>query len=116
MKCFTAKIIIPIQSISDVITNSSSEIFCSIFSDTHLNDIYKFLKGVISEGYNEDSMYMNLIDKDEDYLDDYYKDYPNKWIEINLPYSSCGMEDILRVGLTAILDGLFKDNYKIIFE
>lgn len=109
------KIIIPIQSISDVITNSSSELFCTIFSDDHLNDIYDFLKIIISEGYDEESMSMSLREKDEDYLGD-YKDYPDRWIEIDLPYDGYGMESVLRVGIIAILDSTFKDNYKIIFN
>lgn len=110
------KIIIPIQSISDVITNSSSELFCTIFSDSHLNNIYDFLKIIISEGYDEESMSMSLREKDEDYLGDYYKDYPDRWIEIDLPYDGYGMKSVLRVGITTILDSTFKDNYKIIFN
>ena len=34
------RILIPIQSLSDVVTNSSSELFCTIFSNTQLKDIY----------------------------------------------------------------------------
>lgn len=30
---------VKIQSISDIITNSSSELFCTIFSDNYLKDI-----------------------------------------------------------------------------
>ena len=48
---------IPIQSFGDIITNSSSETFCTITSDEKLDDIFKALKVIIgSEGYSEDNL------------------------------------------------------------
>ena len=47
------KLIIPIQSLSDVVTNSSSELFCTIFSDTQLEQIYGLFDDLF--GYNDDS-------------------------------------------------------------
>lgn len=112
--CSTVKVIIPVQSMSDVITNSSSELFCTIFSDKYLNDIYEFFKGYIGVGYSDESLSIYLEHKDED--NDYYKDYPNDWIEIHMPYDYCNVSDILRVGLKAILENKFKDDYKIVFD
>ena len=108
------KIIIPIQSISDVITNSSSELFCTIFSNKHLDDIYKFFREYIGVGYYDESLSIYLKHKDED--DDYYKDYPDDWIEMYIPYDYCNVSDILQVGLKAVLENKFKDGYKIVFN
>lgn len=110
----TVKIIIPIQSMSDVITNSSSELFCTIFSEKHLDDIYKYLKDLLGYGYYGDSVRVSLRNKDED--EDYYKDYPDNWIEIDVPYIYSDVSNILQVGMQAILKDKFKDNYKIVFE
>lgn len=112
--CSTVKIIIPIQSISDAITNSSSELFCTIYSDEHLNDIYQYLKDLLGYGYYDDSVRVSLRNKDED--EDYYKDYPNNWIEIDVPYGYSDVTSILQVGLKAILENKFKDGYKIVFD
>lgn len=113
-----AKIIIPIQSMSDVITNSSSELFCTIFSEKHLDDIYKFFKEYVGVGYSDESLSIYLEHKDEtfDVDSDYYKDYPDNWIEIHIPYDYCNVSDILQVGLEAILKNKFKNGYKIVFE
>lgn len=108
------KIIIPIQSISDVITNSSSELFCTIFSNKHLDDIYKFFREYIGVGYSDESLSIYLKHKDED--DDYYKDYPDDWIEMYIPYDYYNVSDILQVGLKAVLENKFKDGYKIVFN
>lgn len=112
--CSTVKVIIPVQSMSDVITNSSSELFCTIFSDKYLNDIYEFFKGYIGVEYSDESLSIYLNHKDED--DAYYKDYPDDWIEIHMPYDYCNVSDILRVGLKAILENKFKNGYKIVFD
>lgn len=107
---------IKIQSFSDVITNSSSELFCTIFSDNHLNDIYKFLKNIITDRYDGESISMCLRGKEtEDYLDK-YKDYPDTWIEVDVPYDYSNILEVLQVGLEAMLENKFKDEYKIVFE
>lgn len=112
----TVKIIIPIQSISDVITNSSSELFCTIFSDSHLDDIYEFFKESIGVGYSDESFSIYLEHKDEYYDEECFKDYPDNWIEIHMPYDYCNVSNILQVGLEAILESKFKNDYEIIFE
>lgn len=114
--CSTVKIIIPIQSMSDVITNSSSELFCTIFSDKHLDDIYEFFKDIIGVGYSDESLSIYLEHKDEYCDEECFKDYPDDWIEIHMPYDYRNVSDILRVGLKAILENKFKDGYKIVFD
>lgn len=111
-----AKIIIPIQSISDVITNSSSELFCTIFSEEHLDDIHNLLVDLIGKGYSDESLSVYLECKDDDYKSEYYKDYPDYWIEIHMPYDFYNASNILRAGLEAILENEFEDGYKIVFE
>lgn len=114
----TVKVIIPVQSMSDVITNSSSELFCTIFSEKHLDDIYKFFKEYIGVGYSDESLSIYLEYKDEtfDVDSDYYKDYPDNWIEIHIPYDYSNVTSILQAGLKTILESKFKDNYKIVFD
>lgn len=46
----TKHYLIPIQSFSDIITNSSSEIFCTI-SGADLDAIYELLKPLFPAGY-----------------------------------------------------------------
>lgn len=36
-----------IQSITDIITNSSSELFCTITSEKHLKEIYEILDSIV---------------------------------------------------------------------
>lgn len=112
----TVKIIIPIQSISDVITNSSSELFCTIYSEEHLDDIYEFFKEYMGVGYSEDSLSIYLEHKDDYPDEEYYKDYPDSWIEIHMPYDYSNVSKLLQIGLEAILENKFKDKYKIILD
>lgn len=112
----TVKVIIPVQSMSDVITNSSSELFCTIFSNEYLNDIYEFFKEYIGVGYSDESLSIYLEHKDEYCDEECFKDYPDNWIEIHMPYDYCNVSDILKVGLKAILENKFKDGYKIVFD
>ena len=59
MQAATLMVKIPIQSFGDIITNSSSETFCTITSDEKLDDIFKALKAIIgSDGYSEDYLYV----------------------------------------------------------
>lgn len=44
--------LIPIQSYSDIITNSSSELFCTITSEKHLKEIYQILDSIV--GYRQE--------------------------------------------------------------
>lgn len=110
------KIIIPLQSISDVITNSSSELFCTIFSEKQLESIYKLLSKLFDNSDPEIGPTVSLIDKRTDSYyaeDDYYKDYPDSWIEIDLPYDTFG-HIFYEKGLEAVLKDNFND-FKIKF-
>lgn len=84
---------INIQSFSDVITNSSSEIFCTITGDD-LEAIYDLLKPILPgrDLHMEDNI-----------------------ITLWLPYGEYAVE-FYKEGLEAILDKYFKDNYKIEYE
>lgn len=90
---------IPIQSFSDVITNSSSEIFCAI-TGNDLKAIYELLKPMIPgrDSDMEPTLHME-------------GDAVTLW----LPYGDAPVE-FYRAGLEAILDKHFKDNYKIEYE
>ncbi len=112
------KIILSIQSISDLITNSSSELFCRI-EGNDIEKIYKLLDPIFGwyQEYEVDPV-IELREKeniDEEYLDD-YKDYPDKWIEIDMPYRLDNQLTFYKAGFKAILDKFFKNQYKIIYN
>lgn len=92
---------INIQSFSDVITNSSSEIFCTI-SGTDLDAIYELLKPLFPAGYGYSDMEPTLYKEDDS-------------VALWLPYGEYAVE-FYKEGLEAILDKYFKDNYKIEYE
>lgn len=83
---------INIQSFSDVVTNSSSEIFCTI-TGNDLDSIYELLKPLFPSSYGYSDMEPTLDMEDGEQPVDFYK-----------------------AGLEAILDKHFKDNYKIEYE
>lgn len=85
--------LIPIQSFSDVITNSSSEIFCTI-SGADLDAIYELLKPLFPAGYGYSDMEPTLYKEDD----------------------SVAPTEFYKAGLEAILDKYFKDNYTIEYE
>ncbi len=91
-----------ILSISDVITNSSSEVFCYITADLEvLKEIYNFL----GEGFLESDNGEGGI-----YFDDYS-------ISISIAYECWmeGLDKILSLGLEKLLEP-WKDKYKIHYE
>lgn len=92
---------INIQSFSDVVTNSSSEIFCTI-TGNDLDSIYELLKPLFPSSYGYSDMEPTL------YIEDGI-------ITLWLPYGEQPV-DFYRAGLEAILDKYFKDNYKIEYE
>lgn len=92
---------INIQSFSDVITNSSSEIFCTI-TGNDLDSIYELLKPLFPSSYGYSEMEPTL------YMEDGV-------ITLWLPYGDSPTE-FYKAGLEAILDKYFKDNYKIEYE
>lgn len=88
-----------ILSISDVITNSSSEVFCTI---THkdkevLQEIYEALTHLMSSAcYDEYHPSVSYDDKEGD-------------LEVWLPYHLSDFEEFFKAGLEAILDKYYKD-------
>lgn len=104
------KFLIPVQSISDIITNSSSETLCVISSNAHLKEIYDLLRELTNWTNDyEDGLVVRFRNKD----DEDGEDYPDNWIELELPYCCDNMESILFEGIKAILENKFKDNYEI---
>ena len=103
------KIKIKIQSISDIITNSSSEVFCTI-KGLDLDMIYEVLKPLFP---NEDSEMGPIIS--------YWKD--GEWdenseasITIDMPYGFDGVSEFYKAGLEAILDKYFGGHYNIEYD
>lgn len=92
-----------IQSISDIITNSSSEVFCTITSAEWLNEIYEVLSTVIKtdEFYSED--YVGICN-DED------------CIQITMPYHFYESSEFYKAGIEAVLDKRFGNEYEIKYE
>lgn len=93
------KIIIKIQSVSDIITNSSSEVFCTITGP----DIDTIKELVFPLFPNKDSeMGLTASFNDE-----------TSCIEINIPYGIAGFEGFLKLGLAAYLDKHLGGHYNI---
>lgn len=108
-----------IQSVSDIITNSSSEVFCRIESENSLELIKEILEPLFPYSrYNEDSpsLYERILSEEEsDYDGEYFDGFPEKWLEITLPYSMCDSEVFYEAGLEAILSGKVPGDYTIIY-
>lgn len=92
---------INIQSFSDVITNSSSEIFCTITGD-NLDAIYQLLKPLFPSvcGYSDMEPTLHM---------------EGNVVTLWIPYGEAPTE-FYKAGLEAILDKHFKDNYIIEYE
>ena len=104
------KIDIKIQSISDIITNSSSEVFCTI-TGKDLEAIAELLKPLFSEHDSDLYPCMDFYDEDE-----WDEGYPGL-IQISLPYGYDGITEFYRAGLKAILDQTIgENNYDIDYE
>ena len=115
------RIIVSIQSFGDIITNSSSEIFCTITGDANVLDFIAELLSHVFDNYGDreiDPMF-EYKNKEDVYSEDYTKEelnnMPNRFIEITLPYG-CN-EKFYRAGLLAILGESenIKGKYKIDF-
>ncbi len=91
---------INIQSFSDVITNSSSEIFCTI-TGKDVEAIYELLESLFPGYDSEMEPTVEIVDDS---------------IELWLPYGEDKVTEFYKAGLEAILDKYFKDNYKIEYE
>lgn len=124
------KIIVSIQSISDIITNSSSELFATITSESEetLNEIYSLIDKLF--GYRQESEITPCVDlyhrPTQEQIDHWeidswlrYKtpsEYPEYWIEIEMPYDLEHCKSFYKEGLNAMLKENFGDNFKIIYE
>lgn len=112
---------IPIQSISDIITNSSSEVFCRIESENY-QQIHELFSNIFrSDGYysSEDNptVYIRDLEDEKDYLSvEAIKTRPEHWVEIDLPYSLSEQEVFYRAGIEALLNQSFPGDYKITYE
>ena len=106
---------IPIQSFSDIITNSSSEIFQTITGSKEvIEQIEKIFNPLFEQDsyYDEDVPTMNVVYKSdiiERPIDYYYdeeeiKDLPEAWIEIWLPYGLENCSEFFRAGIKALLE------------
>lgn len=105
------KIIIKIQSISDIITNSSSEVFCTI-TGKDIESIYQVLKPFFPGYDSEVEPTMNYYEKGE--WDD-EDSYPQ--IVIWMPYGFEGVTTFYKAGLKTFLDqAIGENNYNIDYE
>lgn len=109
------KIKIPIQSISDIITNSSSEIFQTISGS---KEVIEQIEGILNPLFEQDGYYdediptMNVVYKSDIVarpIDYYYdeeeiKNLPEAWIEIWLPYGLENCSEFFRAGIKALLE------------
>lgn len=106
---------IPIQSFSDLITNSSSEIFQTIEgSEETINKIYDILSPLFKDDgwYDEDMptmkvRYKSKVEEDPEeygFEDTELSDLPKAWIELWLPYGLSGCENFFKVGVKALLE------------
>lgn len=118
------KVGINIQSFSDIITNSSSEIFCTINTDDKNVEefIYDIISNVITpNGDSELEPSLTLFKKNNEekewYTEEEWDKLPESQIQIHLPYSSNNSWEFYKAGLKAILDvnNISKEDYKIEF-
>ena len=115
-------IIVSIQSFGDIITNSSSEIFCTITGDADVLDFIADLLSHVFDNYGDreiDPLFEYKIKEDmysEGYTKEELNNVPDRYIEITLPYG-CN-EKFYRAGLLAILGESenIKGKYKIDFN
>lgn len=119
-------LIIPIniQSFSDVITNSSSEIFCAIKGDKEtilfINNLLFNLLGERGGIYDDDVPAYELLcksDLDKDsYSEEQWENLPEYSIQVSLPYSLWSCFVFFKEGLKALLENSeVKDKYKLEF-
>ena len=103
------KVDIKIQSISDIITNSSSEVFCTITGED-IKSIDEFLSPLF-KGDPDYSPFLYYWEENE-----YDEDTP-EMIQVNIPYSCSGAYEFYKVGIEAVLDKYVGDkNYQIEYE
>lgn len=95
---------IKIHSISGIITNSSSEVFCVIYSED-IRKVEEVLREVVDKyGYS-----------DPEYDPSIYVNEENSSIEIQIPYSYSPV--FLKYGIEGLLNTTIgKDNYSIDYD
>ena len=103
------KIKINIQSISDIITNSSSEVFCTITGKDAKN-IYETLSPLF-RGDPDSAPFLEYWEEGE-----YDEDLP-EMVQLNIPYSCSGVSEFYKAGMEALLTKYFGEgNYEINYE
>lgn len=113
------KYIINIQSISDIITNSSSETFCKITSDD--KETLALIEDLLSPLFGGEFEYDIILemqykeDVDPKWCNN-YDSLPEQWLEIEMPYRLSKQEAFYKAGLEAILEQSFPEQYHIIYE
>lgn len=117
--------LIPIQSFSDLITNSSSEVFCTIAADKNIiKQIDSILSTVIPSSYDDDEEYKPVIKvytkeklREEGWESEaVLKSYPDQWIEISMPYCMSEAAEFYKAGIKALLDSKNIKDYTIKYE
>lgn len=113
------KIKLNIQSISDIITNSSSELFAVIKSSDQLKPIYDILYDIFGWEDN-DECYMTIdqygvYDQLDDDIYDSSKDESDPRVELTIPYRLNKYRTYYKAGLEALLKEKFGDNFTIEF-
>ena len=103
------KIKIKIQSISDIITNSSSEVFCTI-KGLDLNAIHEVLKPLFPNDDSEMGPTINYWREGE------WDDDSEAFITIDMPYGLEGVSEFYKKGLEAILDKYFGGHFNIEYD
>ncbi len=105
---------IKLQSFGDVITNSSSEVFCTIVG-TNIEYILEILKPIFigcEEGIDPTLDYFKKGEYEYDL--DAYNDYP--FIQIRLPQGTL-CHQLYKEGIESILDKYIgKTNYTIVYD
>lgn len=110
-----------IQSISDIITNSSSEVFCRICSQDDLDQIYSILKNIFPDNEYEVTPVVTLTDREdcEEWMtDSKLKELEpySEWVEFQLPYSLDEYKSFYQFGIEGILaEEIRPNNYTIIY-
>lgn len=84
------RIQINIQSISDIITNSSSEVFCTI-TGKDLEEVQSILGALFKTEYSEDFVRISITDET---------------VEVWMPYNLYEQSAFFKAGLEAILKDL----------
>lgn len=103
------KIVIKIQSVSDIITNSSSEVFCTI-TGKDTKSIYEILSPLF-KGDPEFAPYLDYWEENE------YDEGAPEMITLNIPYSCLEVSEFYKEGIEALLTKYFGEgNYEIDYE